>query len=131
MCEKCCKTECKHCWHYTEQIHKGPEYALADTGTRDYADGGPNRRCCYCGKYESDLHGPFAPKYLPNLSVSNIYPWTVNGSTTTTNAIPWTSGYAQVDLKDVQNNSTKLRNCTCGENQGCVGGSPCDGNKVK
>lgn len=84
MCEtnKCCqKPKCEHegnthCLHFVEERIEHPDEKI-----RRYCDGGPNRRCCHCGKYESDLHGKFAPTYRP--AVTGGFTW---GTTTS----PWT-----------------------------------------
>jgi hypothetical protein len=90
-CEpKCAKTE--HCWHYQKQ----DDATMRDVyeNALQYQNGGPNRRCCYCGKYESDMHGKFAPTYLPY--VQSATTWTINPTTTNTTAKAW-------NCYDVQN----------------------------
>jgi hypothetical protein len=86
----CCEAQEKkcesHCWH----LQKQEDYDLQDQygNVRCYKAGGPNRQCCHCGKFESDSHGPFAPKYIPQIGYQST--WTT-GTITTYPANTWTT----------------------------------------
>src|SRR4051812_38280872 len=81
-----------HCWH-----HPIP-YTFTNNIT---CYNGYTRRCCFCGIYEYQLHGPFQPKppgytwttttipgattvYYPNVTTNPIAGVTISGGTITT-----------------------------------------------
>ena len=105
-----CTRECpssptgKHCMHFKS----GPYWSTVP----------PQPICCYCGKSEAEMHGP----YYPNYPTQNAYPYTITTTWNTSDGTTWyttgqygqyTSGYVTTTTQaDIQNTSCNVAGCT-------------------